>query len=398
MELQTFLAKSAPEAVTQIRERLGPEAVVVNVRKLPASGLSRLWQKPRIEVLAFRPEPVRPAPDFPAALTELQQELSSLKERMERGSGRTFQGPIPRAEGRATRSSVSQTNTAVELHTEDSLTRPSAGKGPSLPVLAKDRAFANRGAPKTATSWRIGPVLESTGLLPIHAQQVVETLCDRHGTTPPESLAKEIELAATALASLWRSATNADARRAHIFIGGPGSGKTICLCQWLTRATLLEGRSARVWRLDGRSANHAESLSVYAEILGVPLDRFVPDAPPPEADLLFIDLPGVNWTDATAVQALAQQVSRLPPSKIHLVLNAAYETEVLFGQIRAFGGVSLTDLIFTHLDEEPQWGKLWNFVLGTNYTIGCLGAGQNVPGDFQLASPEAILNRQFLRK
>jgi flagellar biosynthesis GTPase FlhF len=275
---------------------------------------------------------------------------------------------------------------------------PSEPTAPPFPLFAEGRVRSNHITQKAATRWRVGSVLESTGLLPVYAQQLVEGLCERHGSTPPGSLAKEIEVAAAALTSLWRATTNANCQCAHVFIGAPGSGKTTCLCQWLARITLLEGKSARVWRLDGRTANHGESLSVYAEILGVPLDRFVPDTPPPEGDHLFIDLPGVNYTDPKAVQDLARQVTHLPVGQIHLVLNAAYETEVLFSQIRAFAGVPLTDLIFTHLDEEPQWGKLWNFVLGTNYTIGCLGAGQNVPGDFQLATPEIILNRQFLRK
>ena len=61
MEPIAFVAASAEEAVAQIRARLGPEAVVLNVRPLPAQGLARLWQKPGIEVLAYRPE-TAPAP------------------------------------------------------------------------------------------------------------------------------------------------------------------------------------------------------------------------------------------------------------------------------------------------------------------------------------------------
>ena len=56
MNVIPFIADSAADAVAQIRERLGPQAVVLNVRRLPAAGLSRLWQKPRIEVLACVPE------------------------------------------------------------------------------------------------------------------------------------------------------------------------------------------------------------------------------------------------------------------------------------------------------------------------------------------------------
>ena len=362
MELQSFLAESAPDAVMQIRERLGPEAVVVNVRKLSPGGLARLWQKPKIEVIAFRPETPVSGPNIPEALTELKQELSSLKQKMEMSEpSRTVSPPF----------------------------------GPPVPVSTKACPPADGQA--SSRLWRIGPVLESTGLLPVHAQRLVETLSARCGGVPPESLAMEIQLVSKVLQEFWRPRTEADAP-AHLFIGAPGSGKTTCLCQWLARTVLMESRMARVWRLDGQTANHAESLSVYSEILGVALERFGSPTSPLGTELCFIDLPGVNWTDSKAVEALMRQASEFPEVQVHLVLNAAYEVNLLFAQIRAFAGLPITDLIFTHLDEEPRWGKLWNFVLGTKYTIGCLGAGQNVPGDFQFASPEIILGRQFLRK
>ena len=51
----------------------------------------------------------------------------------------------------------------------------------------------------------------------------------------------------------------------------------------------MEGRQAAVWRLDGHVANTAESLSVFAEILGVPVDRCVPtNDEMPDADVLFM--------------------------------------------------------------------------------------------------------------
>ena len=40
--------------VAQIRAKLGPDAVVVNVRQLPADGFAKLWKSPRIEVLAYK--------------------------------------------------------------------------------------------------------------------------------------------------------------------------------------------------------------------------------------------------------------------------------------------------------------------------------------------------------
>jgi flagellar biosynthesis GTPase FlhF len=103
----------------------------------------------------------------------------------------------------------------------------------------------------------------------------------------------------------------------------------------------------------------------------------------------------VNWTDAAALKVLGEKLAEIPQAEIHLVLNAAYEIPVLLAQIRAFGMLPIRDLIFTHLDEEVRWGKLWNFVFGTNYSLRFLSAGQNIPGDFFTASPDRLLTRQL---
>src|SRR5580698_77439 len=47
-----FLVKSAAEAVDLIRERLGPDARVLSVRAVEATGLRRLFRMPQLEVIA----------------------------------------------------------------------------------------------------------------------------------------------------------------------------------------------------------------------------------------------------------------------------------------------------------------------------------------------------------
>src|SRR6185436_4678599 len=79
-----FVAESATDAVAQIRAKLGPDAVVVNVRQLPADGLAKLWKSPRIEVLAYKPD-TKPAAAaaLPAdPLAELKQELQAIRQQL----------------------------------------------------------------------------------------------------------------------------------------------------------------------------------------------------------------------------------------------------------------------------------------------------------------------------
>lgn len=356
MTTQTFIAGSAPEAVAQIRAQLGPDAVVLNVRPAPAAGWSRWWRKPGIEVTAAVPEPPGEADD---SLGELRREIAALRE-------------------------------LVAQPARDTATRlPPA----EVPVDFTPEPVVD------ASGWRVGGFLQKLGLLPLPAQRVLERIQLLHGEAPPAAFSTELGLARAALAQWWQTPmlTPAQAARPlHVFVGPPGAGKTTALVKWLTQAVLLEGRSARVWRLDGQTANTAELLSVHGEILGVPVERAWDAAlPSPAGELHFVDLPGVEARDAAALSALGQRLAGWPHAQVHLVLNAAYDTQLLLAQARAWAGLPITDLVLTHLDEEPRQGKFWNLVLGTKFALGFLGAGQNVPGDFRAASVERLLDATF---
>ena len=381
MQVHTYLAESVADAVTQIRETLGPEAVVLNVRRLPAEGLARLWQKPRIEVLAHVPEKIA-APVTAPVLDEVQ--VSALAEL--------------RAEMQEMRESILKPVSSLEAAQSAAVGRA----GSPLPDECVSPRGGAHGVTRTTShdnsDWRIGSLLEQTGLLPAHAESIVAELCEKHGEAAPVSLSDEIELAKHVLAARWKNAPT-KTTGTHVFIGAPGAGKTTALCKWLAQVALVEGRSTAVWRLDGIVANTAESLSVFGEILGVTVERYAPlNGELPDADVLFVDLPGVNHADANAVAQLAQRIAALPDAQVHLVVNAAYETSLLLAQVRAFSKLPIADMIVTHLDEESRWGKVWNLALGTSCPVRYLSSGQNIPGDLAAASAEQIFSRQFPRK
>jgi flagellar biosynthesis protein FlhF len=313
-----------------------------------------------IEVLAYTPEaPTAPTPPLFDALAEFRQQLQEIKQQVERRTSRSDR-----------ETSFSEPDNLIATTAED--------------------------AELDGGQWRVGDVLNKAGLLPVHVQKVLDQLHAQYGPVPPGKMGEEIGLARSVMARLWRRPGAITPNSTHVLIGPAGSGKTTCLCKWLTQTALVDGRMARVWRLDGATANMAESLSVYCEILGVPVERcWLPEAAMLREDMGFIDLPGVDWRKPEAVRELAEKIEQVGSPHVHLVLNGAYDTSILLAQQRAFSGLPVEDLIITHLDEESRWGKVWNLALGTNCSIRHFSTGQNIPGDFCEASAEMLFARQF---
>lgn len=334
MKTTAFIAENANIALAQIHEQLGPDAVVVSVRKLPAEGITRLWQNGgKVEVTAGVPEKTPELKNnYPANIENLVPSSEKIGAHTPRRwpsiSWLESKGLLPEF--------------ADEL--ENKIHNLHGVEPPTMP-LAEWSAVRDA----LAGCWR-------------PARQVMT------GTGRP-----------------------------HVFIGPSGSGKTTALCKWMTAAVLMEERRVHVWRLDGERVNASEFLALHCELLGVSVER-IWKKPDEAIDLQFVDIPGIEIHNLGALTAARDQLSDLPHPHIHLVLNAAYDNSILFEQFEAFEPFAPEDVIFTHLDEEQRRVKLWNFVLSANCPVSFLGAGQIIPGEFRRADPAQLFPQKISGK
>ncbi|MCX8155498.1 MAG: AAA family ATPase [Verrucomicrobiae bacterium] len=345
MQTRTFQARNAQEAVAQIRNTLGPQAVVLQVRKVRPSGWAGWLGRTAIEVVAALPEP-EPAQATREALEELKRELAGLRAIVER------QPPFTPAAAPST---------------------PPEDDGPVEPGELTD-------------------FLRRLGLLPQFARSLALSAA---GAAPAAMNRRQmLALVQSLLQQQWRVPPPLQPHALHLLVGPPGVGKTTALCKWLARLVLRENQSARVWCADGERPNLSETLRLHAELLGVPVARLGGHTPPPNpsasATWQFVDLPGIPWQNTAALEALQQRFAACGPVQWHLVLSAAYDTSLLLQQARAFAALPLAGILVTHIDEQPALGRLWNLLCGTNCSVRFLAGGQNIPGDFSPATPAAL--------
>ncbi len=366
MDALKIVADSPQEALERIHAELGPDAVVLNVRQLPVEGVKKLWSNTRVEVTASAP---KPEPNTREIIDRLNAKIVQLEEQV-------LHPPEQPSEPRTPLKQQLPSKVAEMVQAAQKAVREGADADGTLPAVK---------------------ILERLGLLPSHARWLSGQARSFLGFTKPRNLQEEFGLVRETLSDYWHQLIRRHTKPgnpARLFVGTPGTGKTTCLCKWMTQAVLRQRQDVHTWRLDGSAPNTAEFLSVHGEVLQAPVERtWDQEAEIPKDTLRLIDLPGISAGDREARRALVEQVKGFPLTEIYLVLNASYDLGLLLSHARFFSVLPLSGLILTHLDEETRWSKYWNLVLATQLPILYLSGGQNIPGDFRPALPDEMFDQ-----
>ena len=319
--------------MTVLRERLGEHARVVSVRQVEGTGLARFLQAPKLEVIA---ENVPPAP------------------------------AVPDADG------TNGTDGTHEL--------------PVIPATTQIEAVPAGGP--------LARLLHAGGVSP----QIIGRI--RSDPEWPAFEAMPPGAALTRIGITLRAQFRARPRRALgnrvAFLGSPGAGTTSALCKWLATEVFVRQRRGVVLKLDLDRANPGDALAVFCDALGVACVRSIPDVPTLAHDQsLFIDVPGiVPGRDIEAAELTAALGPLFTTARV-MVINAAYDTALIKRSYDFAARADCTHVAFTHLDELAHWGKLWDFLLGSNLTPLFLSTGPNIAGDFDENVFDAALARTF---
>ena len=378
MNFRQFTASNAKRAVEDVYDALGPDAVIVNIRKVPKIGLQGLFKSQQVEVSVLLPEQSRMASAKTQAVKPVEQAV------------RPTSPEVP-----VKQHPENLYGTQLDLVDDALIELPK----PSTFADNRETSAPNLGKPTepartvSAERWGAGQVLESIGILPLYIEKLkglAKRRFPQFENVPVKDQLKHIRFS---VLDHWTCLAGEAKRNGHsrkLLLGPPGCGKTTALCKWMTRTVLAKREPTRVWRLDGHLANTAEMLTVHAEMLGVPVDRVWKTEEYVDSATQFIDLPGVMPSDAEGMKSLVSLTNKTQPAECLLVLNSAYELGHLVRLVRSFSDLPINGLVMTHLDEETKWSKLWNLTLATDLPILYWSGGQEMPGDFVETTPQNL--------
>lgn len=419
MNVKKFVAATSRGALQQVRQALGPEALILSTRPVGNN----------VEITAMAGEetakliPVAAAASVAAAATARaplsaaseQQHVQVFRpprvddENVVRGPGGPEHRPSQRAEGRGNEAPGHRQ--PVHRHAEP----PAAVQGGSAPgkegsaVMAELKAVRGLLENQLATlawgeSLRRSPLrvkftrlLLAAGFSPALARGALGKLPDDYsdeqgGKWLTEVLARNVPVV--------EPEDNLVAQGGVYAIVGPtGVGKTTTTAKLAARCVVRVGAdNLALVTTDSYRIGAQEQLRTYGRILGVPV-HVVQDedglagaiASLRRKHLVLIDTVGMGQRDGRVIE----QVSMLANSgaKRILVLNATSHGETLEDVVRAFQGKALAGCIISKSDEAVRIGSVLDTVMRHRLRVHFVANGQRVPEDLHEANARYLVHR-----
>lgn len=383
MHIRRFEAPTIGEALQQVKQELGPDALVLSHRTIrrDRGWFGAVGQPVVVVTAAVDRETLRASEDeqTPRAAPDRSWQVLQMM--------RTLVEPIE-SELRELRGNVE--SLAQRPHTQGGFARELAEMRQATRDL---RHAAGVGAWEGVEAEAVGVLLQA-GLAPRHALSLAREVAH---CEPDSARSTRAALARSVEAHLERRiapALSDDLPRVDLFVGPTGVGKTTTLA----KVAAWEGLGADATALvttDALRLGAQAQLRGYARRIGVGFHV----ATSPEAlrrnrvkhrhRVLLVDTAGRGGRDPHAIPELLRCRDALGEHvRVHLVLSATTKDDDLMGQVERFRPLCPDALVLTKLDESARLGNLANLLLDPELPpVSWLTDGQRVPGD--LHAPDA---------
>ena len=338
-----LVVSSAEEAVRVIREKLGDDAKVLSVKQFGGEGLKRFISSPKLEVIAEIP-------------SQDHKELVCVEENEVEKTDEVSEKDEPSTQS----SSKSILNDGFSSSEKEDNTILLSRAGFDFNLL---------GEIKTWNNWN--------------------EIKDK----PFADILKEITVG---LSDRFRLIEEKQTTSGIALLGSPGVGKTTTLCKLLANEVFIEKTTPSVLKAENGMPNPDDSLRIFCEVIGVTLYREAENLPARSKNHpLFLDFPGLQMSDLDSLTDTCDILDDLDIQTRVLVINGAYDKEIIKNEIKMARHLHVTHLAVTHFDQITNSTKLWPIFLNSNLSPLCICSGQNVTGDYSINVLNQMISRTF---
>lgn len=378
MKIKKYTASTEQEAILQVKEDLGKDALILNIKKIQPKGVFRLFNKPSVEVTAAYEEKEQNTPvnDFQKDL-DIQKEkiIDSALEIQKNQSVQNLEKKIGNLEDILKRISTKL------LDYENVLTRNENihYKNRVIQVMY-DNLVSNEVLPDIATRILAG------------LDEIIEKNIEHTNLAIKAAYDRIIEVIGKP-----HPITIQDKPKTILIMGPTGVGKTTTIAKLSSYFILEKKYKVGLITADTYRIAAIEQLKTYSSIFGLETEVIYSEyeiedklKKLSDKDIIFVDTAGRSHKNNEQLEELSLLLKHMNNCTKYLVLSMTTKFSDLKNIINIYSKISDYNIIFTKADETVTKGVILNICYLTGKPVSYITDGQNVPDDIEILKPEDI--------
>ncbi len=428
MIIKKYKALTEKDAILLAKDDLGPDAIVMNVKKIKPGGIMRLFRKPSVELTAAIDDGVseqaatvqkRREPEKTGEqVIDLKQERKSENpEQPEKHFlfGKAF-GDTKEEYSEDAQNAIEekinsiaklleqqmQTQKTSEINSIKETADQAIASGEALRVSAKEEEQPVQSNKNKVVDLVIRQLTDSEVSL-AHAQEIIDELSLKDDKQPVDNiLANVYQKIVLKLGEIKTLKKGEKKPKIIFFVGNTGVGKTTTMAKLASLCTLDMKLKCAMFSIDTYRIAAIEQLKTYANILSDPMEVvYTPEEMTQNVekyknyDLILVDTAGRSHKSEEQKEDLKQIIDSVNgyEHEIFLVVSATVKYSDLLSIANTYGELFDYNLIFTKLDETNGMGSILNLKLDTGKSLSYVTWGQNVPDDIGVLDPQIIAKK-----
>lgn len=411
MRVERFQAQDMAQAMAMIRERLGPDAVILHSRMARRG----LFRRPYLEVIAAvddRPAPLTAARGMAVAHASEERPQAEAVASSVGSKAQPPTAPLPRAEATAPNVGNKPQPSSAPPPKADATTQAWAEVEAELASLRRSMARltwemrSGRVAALGPNFQIVHEHLLRQGMTVDLATRVVMEASSELSAAAASDWATVVECVARHLQKQipTRDPGFAEQARNVIFLVGPtGVGKTTTAAKLAERYRRDCPGPVRLVSVDTYRIGGMAQLQSYGNLMGIPVDcAYTVDELAQilrncqDGEWAIVDTAGASPRDEVRLEELRDLIRSITPRRVFLALACATALPEMMETVQRFSRLPLDGLIFTKADETERLGAAVSLAQRTGLAAVFVTTGQRIPEDLQAASA-SWLAEQVLR-
>ncbi|GKX28967.1 flagellar biosynthesis regulator FlhF [Vallitalea longa] len=373
MKIKQFEANTEKEAMLQVKEEFGKEALIVSVKNIKPKGIFKLFKSPCVQVTAALEE------KDSAITKEVEVDDKKIIDD-EKDNSIYHSKSIENIEDKINELEQYIKNGQKENHLVIKKEQVSEKNIPLINLIY-NQLIKNEVNEKVANKIMYG-LNESLSKGNIKINNLVSIIYKRiiHELGEIET----VDFSGTG-------------PKIITFIGPTGVGKTTTIAKLASHFALNRDKSIGLITADTYRIAAVEQLRTFAKILNIPVEVVYNNEDIKESikrfedkDLIIIDTAGRSHKDNEKLADMEELLSYIPGNEVYLVLSITTKYKDLMSIAESYMNIADFKVIFTKLDESICVGNILNFRYKLGVKLSYVTFGQNVPDDIIEVNPHNI--------